>query len=157
MLYEVITASWAERRAWVIRLDSPPERTRRSPLERAMQPSRLWAQARVISGRGASRASLRFGRSWLKVRAAAKNARAFLEIQKEFGSFDAYLWGFVHGVPVNPGFKALSEIPTRRITSYNVCYTKLLRVVPTKLMPRFFRSLETASERASRVGRNNFV
>lgn len=52
-------------------------------------------------------------RNRLKVRAAAKNARAFLEIQKEFGSFDAYLWGFVHAVPVNPGFKALSEIPTR--------------------------------------------
>ncbi len=32
-----------------------------------------------------------------KLTAAIKNARAFLEIQKEFGSFDAYIWGFTHG------------------------------------------------------------
>lgn len=56
-------------------------------------------------------------RNRLKVRAAAKNARAFLEIQKEFGSFDAYLWGFVSGKPVNPGFRVLGEIPVRNALS----------------------------------------
>lgn len=38
-------------------------------------------------------------RNRLKVAAAVQNARAFLAIQKEFGSFDAYVWGFVSGRP----------------------------------------------------------
>jgi DNA-3-methyladenine glycosylase I len=38
-------------------------------------------------------------RNRLKVESAVTNARAVLEIQAEFGSFDAYLWGFVNGVP----------------------------------------------------------
>lgn len=39
-------------------------------------------------------------RNRLKINSAVLNARAFLEIQKEFGSFDAYLWGFVKGRPI---------------------------------------------------------
>jgi len=39
-------------------------------------------------------------RNRLKVRGAVRNARAFLEVQEEFGSFDTYLWGRVGGVPV---------------------------------------------------------
>jgi DNA-3-methyladenine glycosylase I len=38
-------------------------------------------------------------RNRLKIEATVKNAKAFLAVQKEFGSFDAYLWGFVGGVP----------------------------------------------------------
>ena len=38
-------------------------------------------------------------RNRLKVGSAVENARFFLEVQREFGSFDAYLWGFVDGVP----------------------------------------------------------
>ena len=39
-------------------------------------------------------------RNRLKVEAAVQNAKAFLAVQKEFGSFDAYIWRFVHGKPV---------------------------------------------------------
>jgi DNA-3-methyladenine glycosylase I len=39
-------------------------------------------------------------RNRLKIGSAIQNARAFLEIQKEFGSFDAYVWRFVHGRPI---------------------------------------------------------
>src|SRR5213083_729036 len=39
-------------------------------------------------------------RNRLKVAASIQNAKAFLEVQKEFGSFDAYLWGFVGGKPM---------------------------------------------------------
>lgn len=39
-------------------------------------------------------------RNRLKVAASISNARAFLEVQREFGSFDAYLWGFVGGKPL---------------------------------------------------------
>jgi DNA-3-methyladenine glycosylase I len=46
-----------------------------------------------------------------KLEAAVKNARAFLEIGREYGSFDAWLWSFVDGVPVNARRRALAEIP----------------------------------------------
>ena len=46
-----------------------------------------------------------------KVAAAIQNARAFLEVQAEFGSFDAYIWQFVGGSPRQNGFTELSQIP----------------------------------------------
>lgn len=52
-------------------------------------------------------------RNRLKVASAVKNAKAFLEIQKEFGSFDAWIWKFVDGKPVVNQFKDLKEIPAR--------------------------------------------
>ena len=48
-----------------------------------------------------------------KVAAAINNARRFLEVQAEFGTFDAYVWRFVEGSPVRNAFKLLSEIPAR--------------------------------------------
>ena len=50
-------------------------------------------------------------RNWLKVKAAVNNARRFLEVQKEFGSFDKYIWGFVNGKPKVNAWKQLSEVP----------------------------------------------
>ncbi|MEO9308920.1 MAG: DNA-3-methyladenine glycosylase I [Nitrososphaera sp.] len=50
-------------------------------------------------------------RNKLKIESAINNASRFLEIQKEFGSFDRYLWGFVDGKPVQNKFKKLSDIP----------------------------------------------
>lgn len=52
-------------------------------------------------------------RNRLKVAAAVKNARAVLEIQKEFGSLDAYLWQFVGGKPIRNRWKSMSEIPAK--------------------------------------------
>ncbi len=52
-------------------------------------------------------------RNRLKVAGSIKNAKAFLEIQKEFGSFDAYIWNFVKGKPIQNKFKKLSEIPAQ--------------------------------------------
>jgi DNA-3-methyladenine glycosylase I len=52
-------------------------------------------------------------RNRLKVAAAIKNAQAFIEIQNEFGSFDAYLWQFVDGQPKINAWRAMSDIPTR--------------------------------------------
>lgn len=48
-----------------------------------------------------------------KVEAAVHNARQFLAIQEEFGSFDAYLWRFVDGVPVQNTWTSLAEIPAQ--------------------------------------------
>ena len=50
-------------------------------------------------------------RNRLKVRSAVTNARAVLEIQKEFGSFDAYLWQFVNGTTIRNRWKELKDIP----------------------------------------------
>ena len=52
-------------------------------------------------------------RNRLKVAAAVTNARAFLAVQKEYGSFDAYIWQFVDGRPVRNGWSELSEVPAR--------------------------------------------
>jgi DNA-3-methyladenine glycosylase I len=48
-----------------------------------------------------------------KVNSAVKNAKAFLKIQEEFGSFDAYIWGFVDGVPIQNQRKSMSELPAK--------------------------------------------
>jgi DNA-3-methyladenine glycosylase I len=50
-------------------------------------------------------------RNRLKVYAAVNNAKRFLEVQKEFGTFDAYIWRFVHGKPKINRWKTLKEIP----------------------------------------------
>ena len=50
-------------------------------------------------------------RNRLKVASTVDNARAFLAVQKEFGSFDAYIWSFVGGKPVVNAWKRLSQIP----------------------------------------------
>ena len=56
-------------------------------------------------------------RNRLKVAAAIGNARAFLEAQSEFGSFDAYIWGFVGGSPVRNAWQSLADIPASTPTS----------------------------------------
>jgi DNA-3-methyladenine glycosylase I len=52
-------------------------------------------------------------RNRLKIIAAIDNAKAFLKVQKEFGSFDKFLWSFVGGRPRQNRFKRLKEIPNR--------------------------------------------
>jgi DNA-3-methyladenine glycosylase I len=52
-------------------------------------------------------------RNRLKIRSAVTNARAFLKIQEEFGSFDTYIWHFTGGKPVINSWKSLSELPAR--------------------------------------------
>ena len=51
-------------------------------------------------------------RNRLKVQAAPRNARAFLQIREEYGSFDRYLWNWVDGEPVRrPGLRTLADVP----------------------------------------------
>ena len=56
-------------------------------------------------------------RNRMKIEAAVRNARAFLAIQQEFGSFDAYYWRFVDGRPKLNRWKAMREIPVTSIES----------------------------------------
>jgi DNA-3-methyladenine glycosylase I len=52
-------------------------------------------------------------RNRLKINAAIANARAFLQVQKEFGSFNRYIWHFVHGKPIRNSWRTMAEIPSR--------------------------------------------
>lgn len=52
-------------------------------------------------------------RNRLKIAATIQNAKAFLAVQKEFGSFDRYIWQFVGGRPVNHRLRTSKEIPVR--------------------------------------------
>ncbi|MBI3354760.1 MAG: DNA-3-methyladenine glycosylase I, partial [Nitrospirae bacterium] len=50
-------------------------------------------------------------RNRLKIEATINNAKRFLEIQKEFGSFSKYMWGFVKGMPMDGKRKKLKDLP----------------------------------------------
>ena len=50
-------------------------------------------------------------RNKLKIKATVTNAISFMEIQKEFGSFSKYIWGFVEGKPIKNDWKSLNELP----------------------------------------------
>ncbi len=66
----------------------------------AAQKRRLLADAGIVRNR-------------LKIEAAVINARCFLEVQKEFGSFARYAWGFVGGKPIQGRRRSLADIPAR--------------------------------------------
>src|SRR5262245_10501746 len=51
-------------------------------------------------------------RNRMKIESAVQNAKAFLAVQKEFGSFDRYIWQFVGGRPKQNAWKALKAVPT---------------------------------------------
>ena len=69
-------------------------------------------------------------RNRLKIESSINNAKRFLEIQRQFGSFDSYLWGFVGGHPVVNRWKTLSEIPAN---------TELSDTISKDLKARGFR------------------
>ncbi len=56
-------------------------------------------------------------RNKLKINSAVRNAKVFLKIQQEFGSFDAYIWGFVAGKPVINHFKSTEDVPAKTALS----------------------------------------
>ena len=69
-------------------------------------------------------------RNKLKIEAAVANAKAFIKIRKQFGTFNKYIWGFVQGKPVQNKFKSIGEIPAR---------TKLSDTISKDLKNRGFR------------------
>lgn len=74
----------------------------------AQQVARFTAadQARLLADPGIIR-------NRLKVASAISNAKAFLVVQKEFGSFASYLWSFVDNTPIINHFEQLSEVPAK--------------------------------------------
>lgn len=64
-------------------------------------------------------------RNRLKVESAIRNARHFLEIQEEFGSFDQYIWRFVEGQTIQNAWKSCKEVPAQ--TKESLALSKDLR------------------------------
>ena len=56
-------------------------------------------------------------RNRLKIAAAIENAKMFLAVRKEFGTFDAYLWSFVGGKPIQNRWRRMVEVPARTAES----------------------------------------
>jgi len=56
-------------------------------------------------------------RNRLKIAATIENAKSFLAVKKEFGSFDAYLWSFVGGKPIQNRWRTLTDVPARTAES----------------------------------------
>ena len=68
-------------------------------------------------------------RNKLKITSAINNAKQFLKIQKQFGTFDKYLWGFVNYKPIKNKFKTYSDLPA---------YTELSEKLSTDLKKHGF-------------------
>jgi len=56
-------------------------------------------------------------RNRLKIASAIENAKKFIAVRKEFGSFDAYLWTFVGGAPIQNRWRTLADVPARTAES----------------------------------------
>lgn len=56
-------------------------------------------------------------RNRLKIASAVRNAKAFLAVQKEFGSFDSYIWSFVGSKPIDGKRKTLADVPAKTAIS----------------------------------------
>ena len=69
-------------------------------------------------------------RNKLKIESAITNARAFIEVRKEFGSFNTYIWKFTGNRPIHNRFESLKEIPAR---------TELSDVISKDLKKRGFK------------------
>jgi DNA-3-methyladenine glycosylase I len=52
-------------------------------------------------------------RNRLKIESAVRNARALLDVRAEFGSFDAYIWGFVGGKPIRNRWTEMRQLPAK--------------------------------------------
>ena len=69
-------------------------------------------------------------RNRLKIEGAITNAKAFLQVRKEYGTFNNYIWGFVKGRPIQNKFKSLKELPAK---------TKLSDKISDNLKQRGFK------------------
>lgn len=69
-------------------------------------------------------------RNKLKIKAAISNAQAFMQVQKEFGSFSNYIWKFTDGKPIKNYWKSISEVPAN---------TGLSDLISTDLKKRGFK------------------
>ena len=73
-------------------------------------------------------------RNRAKIKALIGNAKAFLQVQQEFGSFDAYIWGFVNGAPICNHWEKIEDVPA---------YTEISDKMSADLKKRGFKFVGT--------------
>ena len=73
-------------------------------------------------------------RNRLKVNSVVNNAKAFMEVQKEFGTFDSYIWQFVGGKPIRNRWKSIKQLPA---------HTKESDIMSKDLLRRGFKFVGT--------------
>ena len=73
-------------------------------------------------------------RNKLKIESAVTNAKSFLDVRKEFGTFNKYIWSFVKGKPIQNKFKSLKELPAK---------TELSDLISKDLKKRGFKFVGT--------------
>ena len=66
-------------------------------------------------------------RNRLKIAATVENAKMFLAVRKEFGTFDAYLWRFVSGKPIQNRWRTMAQVPARTVESDTMSHDLLRR------------------------------
>jgi DNA-3-methyladenine glycosylase I len=66
-------------------------------------------------------------RNRLKIASAVENAKAFIKVRKEFGTFSKYIWGFIQNKPIQNKFKNPSEIPSTTVLSDKISKDMKLR------------------------------
>jgi DNA-3-methyladenine glycosylase I len=111
-------------------------------------------------------------RNRLKIQAAVDSARSFLDVQREFGTFDAYVWRFVGGRPRVNSWRSLQEVPARtaesdalskdlrrrgfRFVGSTICYAFMQAVgMVNDHLVDCFRYAEISPRRTRRTQRKN--
>lgn len=99
-------------------------------------------------------------RNRLKIYAARKNAKVFLEIQREFGSFDAYVWRFVEGKPICNQWNEFKEVPAK--TPISDALSKDLKkrgmsFVGSTIIYAFMQAIGMVNDHTTECWRHEFI
>jgi DNA-3-methyladenine glycosylase I len=98
-------------------------------------------------------------RNKLKIESTISNAKAFLQIQKEFGTFDKYIWSFVAGKPIKNKVKTLKDYPTRTELSDHISKDlkkRGFRFVGTTIIYAYLQAVGLVDDHVfSCIARNN--
>ncbi len=99
-------------------------------------------------------------RNRLKVESSITNAREFLAIQREFGSFDEYVWQFVGGKPIKHAFGSLSEVPAKTLEADSLSkdlQKKRFRFVGPTICYAFMQAVGMVNDHTTNCFRYNQV
>ena len=97
-------------------------------------------------------------RNKLKIASAICNAKVFIEIRKEFETFDKYLWGYVDGKPIKNNFKTLKDYPTKTELSDKISSDlkkRGMNFVGTTIIYAFLQAIGVVNDHQVKCFRNN--
>jgi len=97
-------------------------------------------------------------RNKLKIASAICNSKVFIEIRKEFETFDKYLWGYVDGKPIKNNFKTLKDYPTKTELSDKISSDlkkRGMNFVGTTIIYAFLQAIGVVNDHQVKCFRNN--